>query len=127
MPSIVVNNVIHMSRFISPVHNKVVSGFQALCQVRTRNGRVPADLRADSLATVPSTSPASADAEIRECFETERQTQIKKGDDRWRERKRLETLTLGIEKESIKGKKEKEKWNMLRGRNNNSVCKRKWN
>ncbi|GFO01305.1 hypothetical protein PoB_002781000 [Plakobranchus ocellatus] len=42
------------------VHNKLISGFQALPSgqgadggARTRNRRVPADLRANSLATVP--------------------------------------------------------------------------
>ncbi|GFO36921.1 hypothetical protein PoB_006342600 [Plakobranchus ocellatus] len=44
-----------------PVHNKVISGFQALCQARAPvAGLEPAtegsaDLRADSLATVPPT------------------------------------------------------------------------
>ncbi|GFN77942.1 hypothetical protein PoB_000444800 [Plakobranchus ocellatus] len=47
-------------------HNKVISGFWALPHAsqgagggaRTRNRRVPADLRADSLATVPPTPPS---------------------------------------------------------------------
>ncbi|GFN98825.1 hypothetical protein PoB_002533100 [Plakobranchus ocellatus] len=50
------------------VHNKVISGFQVLRQARalmaglepaTCNRRIPADIRADLLATVPPTPPQS--------------------------------------------------------------------
>ncbi|GFO31076.1 hypothetical protein PoB_005758100 [Plakobranchus ocellatus] len=46
----------------SEIHNKVISGFQALRQgagsgARTRDRRVPADLRADSQATVLLPTP----------------------------------------------------------------------
>ncbi|GFO26477.1 guanylate cyclase [Plakobranchus ocellatus] len=44
------------------IHNKVISGFQTLCQaksegggVRTRNRKLPADLKAYSLSTMPPT------------------------------------------------------------------------
>ncbi|GFO01875.1 hypothetical protein PoB_002838000 [Plakobranchus ocellatus] len=46
------------------IHNKVISGFKALRQAgtpiagaRTRDRRVPADLRGESPATVPPTPP----------------------------------------------------------------------
>ncbi|GFO38516.1 hypothetical protein PoB_006502100 [Plakobranchus ocellatus] len=38
-----------------PVHNKVISGQGAGGDARTRDRRIPADLTADSLATVPPT------------------------------------------------------------------------
>ncbi|GFO41504.1 hypothetical protein PoB_006800900 [Plakobranchus ocellatus] len=44
-----------------PVYNKVISDFQALHQARARirDRRVPADIRADSLAIVPPTPPSN--------------------------------------------------------------------
>ncbi|GFO22190.1 hypothetical protein PoB_004869500 [Plakobranchus ocellatus] len=46
-------------RMIQYVNNKVISGIQTLQGAgggaRTRDRRIPADIRADSLATVPST------------------------------------------------------------------------
>ncbi|GFO21388.1 hypothetical protein PoB_004789300 [Plakobranchus ocellatus] len=46
-----------------PVHNKMISGFQALRQAKMPVAgleparRIPTDIRADSLATVPPTPP----------------------------------------------------------------------
>ncbi|GFO33092.1 hypothetical protein PoB_005959700 [Plakobranchus ocellatus] len=40
---------------VPPVQNKVISGQGAGCWARTRDRRVPVDLRADSLAIVPPT------------------------------------------------------------------------
>ncbi|GFO40302.1 hypothetical protein PoB_006680700 [Plakobranchus ocellatus] len=44
-----------------PVHNKEISGFQALrWWARPRDRRIPVDIGADSLATVPPTPPSLA-------------------------------------------------------------------
>ncbi|GFN89931.1 hypothetical protein PoB_001643700 [Plakobranchus ocellatus] len=45
------------NRDLRPVHNKVISGRNAGGGARTRDRRVPADLRAVSLATAPPAPP----------------------------------------------------------------------
>ncbi|GFO01915.1 hypothetical protein PoB_002842000 [Plakobranchus ocellatus] len=55
----------------SPVHNKVISDFQALRQARVQGGgartcnrKVPTDLRVNPLATVPPTPQAIVRASL---------------------------------------------------------------